>query len=208
MSGVWGLGGGQKGRLEHLRRLVTKLIKTERVEWSWHQLDEARGYAEKLIMMAIRNGDQHKPTMEMADYWLLEKELIHKLFKVLVPRYQNLPVAATNLYRLPDNKERRECMQGVLELKGNPWPPVLPQPRDKRLLLTNILLREACQEYNQNRQRSSSNSQIIQTQETGNPSSTSNSNTMGSSVDPINAELPGEGLQNMNAVSPETKVGS
>lgn len=48
MSGVWGLGGGQKGRLEHLRRLVTKLIKTERVEWSWHQLDEARGYAEKV----------------------------------------------------------------------------------------------------------------------------------------------------------------
>lgn len=85
---------------------------------------------------------------------------------------------------------------------------MLPQPRDKRLLLTNILLREACQEYNQNRQRSSSNSPIIQTQETGNPSSTSNSNTMGSSVDPINAELPGEGLQNMNAVSPETKGGS
>lgn len=31
-------------------------------------------------------GDKHKHTMEMADWWLEDKSLVHKLFKVLVPR--------------------------------------------------------------------------------------------------------------------------
>jgi hypothetical protein len=37
--------------------------------------------------------------MEMADYWLVEKQLVHKLFKVLVPRYSNYTTAYTRLLR-------------------------------------------------------------------------------------------------------------
>lgn len=41
----------------------------------------------QLISSAIRYGDCHKPTMELADYWLYEKQLVHKLFKVMVLAY-------------------------------------------------------------------------------------------------------------------------
>lgn len=47
MAGAEGLGGGQEGRLKHLKKLVTQLIKNERIETSWARCDEARGYAEK-----------------------------------------------------------------------------------------------------------------------------------------------------------------
>lgn len=37
----------------------------------------------------------------MADYWLVEKQLVHKLFKVLVPRFENYNVAYTKMFRVP-----------------------------------------------------------------------------------------------------------
>ncbi|KAF4522024.1 hypothetical protein B566_EDAN010901 [Ephemera danica] len=55
---------GPKGRLEKLRKTVTAL----------------------LISDAIRYGDCHNQTMKMADFWLIEKQLVHKLFKVLEAR--------------------------------------------------------------------------------------------------------------------------
>jgi len=74
--------------------------------------------------------------MEMADFWLEEKQLIHKLFKVLVPRYENFPTAYTRLVLGPngygilrvderflghDKNKWREWYSGtaILELKGN-----------------------------------------------------------------------------------------
>ena len=36
----------------------------------------------QLIAEAIKYGDRHRPTMEMASFWLTEKQLVHKLFKV------------------------------------------------------------------------------------------------------------------------------
>gem|GEM_PF-6024949 len=55
----------------------------------------------QLISDAIRHGDCHKETMEMADYWITEKQLVHKLFKVLVPRYQDCPVSYTRMIKAP-----------------------------------------------------------------------------------------------------------
>lgn len=55
--------------------------------------------------------------MDMANYWLLEKQLIHKLFKVLVPRYESYNVSYTRILKLstmyPNNRAR-----AVLELRG------------------------------------------------------------------------------------------
>lgn len=55
----------------------------------------------QLISDAIRYGDCHKATMEMADYWLVEKQLVHKLFKVLVPRYENYNVSYIRMLSAP-----------------------------------------------------------------------------------------------------------
>lgn len=80
----------------------------------------------QLIGDAIRYGDTHKHTMEMADYWLEEKQLVHKLFKVLVPRYENYQTAYTRLVLgpngiLPDRNEQWPSWRSgtaILELKG------------------------------------------------------------------------------------------
>jgi hypothetical protein len=72
----------------------------------------------QLISDAIRYGDCHHATMELADYWLLEKQLVHKLFKVLVPRFENSPVSYTRMYRAPRPCPGHKYKRAVLELRG------------------------------------------------------------------------------------------
>ena len=71
-----------------------------------------------MISDAIRNGDCHKHTMEMADYWLDEKQLIHKLFKVLVPRYKDSNSSYTKLILGPRTYPGFHAGTAILELKG------------------------------------------------------------------------------------------
>ena len=56
--------------------------------------------------------------MEMADYWLEEKQLVHKLFKVLVPRYENFKSSYTRLILAPNQYPGKFSGSAVLELKG------------------------------------------------------------------------------------------
>nr|CAI5855367.1 unnamed protein product [Callosobruchus analis] len=136
---------GPEERLNKLRKTVTALIKHERIELNYPRADEARMYAERLISDAIRYGDCHKTTMEMADYWLVEKQLIHKLFKVLAPRYENYTVAYTRM--LPAPRPYPGYYKAVLELKGNPYPSLLPDTHTNRNLIHNVLLDEAKKAY-------------------------------------------------------------
>lgn len=142
---------GPLGRLKTLRKTVTALIKHERIELNTNRGLEARGYAERLIMEAVRNGDHHKPTMELADFWLEEKQLIHKLFKVLVPRFKNFTANFTRCYGAPAvaPDPHRRC---IMELKGNPFPPVIVDSIPRRNLLHNILLDEARNEFRRNKE--------------------------------------------------------
>lgn len=105
-------------------------------------------YAERLISEAIRYGDCHKPTMEMADYWLIEKQLVHKLFKVLVPRFQDYNVSYTKLYRAPKPPiPGDQNPKAVLELRGHPYPSLLPDNSSNKNLIHNVLLEEAKRAY-------------------------------------------------------------
>ncbi|XP_039757020.1 39S ribosomal protein L17, mitochondrial [Pararge aegeria] len=140
---------GPEGRLDKLRKTVTGLIKFERIELNHHRADEARQYAERLISEAILHGDCHKPTMEIADYWLLEKELLHKLFKVLVPRFENSNTAFTKMYKAPKASSGRNIDKAILELRGNPYPLLTNKHSNNRYLLQNVLLDAAKYEYRQ-----------------------------------------------------------
>lgn len=89
-----------------------------------------------------------------------EKQLVHKLFKVLVPRYVDYTTSFTKLYRLgiihnhslhPSEFKMNNCPTlGVLELRDNPLPPV-PDFRNRykrnKGNLANIMLSEARKEY-------------------------------------------------------------
>ncbi|XP_018329976.1 39S ribosomal protein L17, mitochondrial [Agrilus planipennis] len=143
---------GPAGRLDKLRKTVTGLIKHERIELNYPRADEARMYAERLISDAIRYGDCHRTTMEMADFWIIEKQLIHKLFKVLVPRFQDCNTSYTRLYKVPSPYpiiyKREDCYRkAVLELRGNPYPSLLPDKQYNKNIIHNILLEEAKKEY-------------------------------------------------------------
>jgi len=96
---------GVFGRLKIMRGTVTALVRHERIELNYPRADEARPYAERLISEALRYGDTHQPTMKLADFWLEDKALIPKLFKVLVPRYLDWPVGLpyTRMLRAPSS---------------------------------------------------------------------------------------------------------
>ncbi|KAF2358393.1 Ribosomal protein L17 [Trinorchestia longiramus] len=149
---------GVKGKLDRLSKLVTTLVRDERVEHTFSTLSEARDYAERLIAEAIHHGDCHQPTMELADFWLKEKQLVHKLFKVLVPRYRDTTISYTKMYKAPmpypasgyegsTLLQRKDYGQAILELRNNPLLPVLPRPTPTRNWIHNVLLEEARKEY-------------------------------------------------------------
>lgn len=161
-------GRGPEARLKKMRETVTALLKYERIEVNWPRGDEARGYAERLISEAIRHGPQCTETMEMADWWLEEKQVVHKLFKVLVPRFQHCPTSFTTMYTAPywrfsdgftpslneeyPDRELNETIgahravvvkKALLELKGHPYPPVYRTHYSNPGFIQNVLLSSA-----------------------------------------------------------------
>ncbi|XP_032671015.1 39S ribosomal protein L17, mitochondrial isoform X2 [Odontomachus brunneus] len=109
---------GPEGRLRKIQKTLTALIKYERIELYYNRADETRGYVELLINEAIRNGPTHKETMDMANFWIAEKQLVHKLFKVLVPRYQNYTISFTKLHKAPNIYPGCPYERAVLELRA------------------------------------------------------------------------------------------
>lgn len=96
----------------------------------------------------MRYGDKHRATMEMADFWLTEKQLVHKLFKVICPRYENINTSVTKMYKAPREYPGHYRTRSILELRGNPYPPVVPdQMYRNRNLIHNVLLDEAKKEF-------------------------------------------------------------
>ncbi|XP_014242424.1 39S ribosomal protein L17, mitochondrial [Cimex lectularius] len=138
---------GPKGRLDILKKIVGGLVKCERIQLNYMKADEARGYAERLISEAIRHGDKHTPTMEIANFWLEEKQLIHKLFKVLAPRFQNYTSSYTRMFKVASSYPDFTLPQAVLELKGNPFPSLVPDWSSNKNLLHNILLEAAKKDF-------------------------------------------------------------
>jgi large subunit ribosomal protein L17 len=106
-----------------------------------------------LISDAIRYGPKNKEMMDMAAFWMLDKSLVHKLFKVLVPRFQNYQGAVTSMLNAPmlypaPTKGRDYFPRAVLEFKGNPLPPIVPDDslRNKNLI-HNVLLDAAKKDF-------------------------------------------------------------
>lgn len=156
------IGNNPSGQLYGLAMRVTKLIRDERVVCSsFNVATTIRPHVDRLIVEAMRNGDKHRPTMALANFWLLDKSLIHKLFKELVPRYENYSSAFTAIHRLGYDytissktmttiKERRRQPphfnnggETILELRGNNLPPILRPQLYRSGLLSNVLINAA-----------------------------------------------------------------
>lgn len=70
-----------------------------------------------MISRSLQYGPQKKETMELVNYWLIEKQLVHKFFYVILPRFQNY-TTYTRLYRCPKVYPEKIFERAVLELKG------------------------------------------------------------------------------------------
>ncbi|XP_072849228.1 large ribosomal subunit protein bL17m [Pogona vitticeps] len=134
------LGYGPRSRLDLLRNLVTGLVRFERIQAPRGRVDEMRFYAEHLIDYGKR-GDQDPKAMRMADFWLTEKDLIHKLFKVLVPRFQRYSGNYTRMFQIPNSDDLNRVKMAVIEYKDNPLPPLPVPGRDSEKTLVNQLLK-------------------------------------------------------------------
>lgn len=138
---------GSEGRLRKIKKTLTAVIKYERIELNYARADETRGYVERLISEALRHGPEHGETMELANFWINEKQLVHKLFKVLVPRYQNYTTSFTKLHNAPCIYPGYAYKRAILELRGNIYPTVEQSNPHQHNLLHNILLDAARKEY-------------------------------------------------------------
>ena len=142
-----------RGSLLKTRDHVTLLVAEERLEMSENNAKHTRLYAERLTGDAILHGDGHKNTFEMASWWLdNDRGAIHKLFKVLVPRYRDYVGAYTRLLHAPleadKNFRRKDVSRMVLELRGNPFPRLeYSNSRPNKSHLHNVLLAEAKKDW-------------------------------------------------------------
>uniref|UniRef100_A0A8C5T1P8 Large ribosomal subunit protein bL17m n=1 Tax=Laticauda laticaudata TaxID=8630 RepID=A0A8C5T1P8_LATLA len=165
------IGLGPRSRLDLLRNLVTKLVRHERIETTRARADEMRFYAEHVsggetggrrpgdrgpalphlppsgvvfapqLIEHAKRGDADPQAMRLADFWLTEKDLVHKLFQVLAPRFAPHQGGYTRMVRVPKNDNLDRAERAVIEYKGNPLPP-LPLPRrDGEKTLVNQLLK-------------------------------------------------------------------
>ncbi|XP_051160646.1 39S ribosomal protein L17, mitochondrial [Leptopilina boulardi] len=138
---------GPAGRIRKIQKTLTALFKYERIELNFNRADETRGYVELLIDKARKNGPHDKETMEFADFYILEKQLVHKLFKVLVPRYENYTDSFTSFYMVPRECPGHYFQRSVLELKGNIYPSLEIENPNTKNMIHNVLLDAAKKEY-------------------------------------------------------------
>ncbi|KAL4657664.1 39S ribosomal protein L17, mitochondrial [Arapaima gigas] len=134
------LGLGPLSRINMLRNLLTGLVRHERIETTRARADELRFYAEKLIDYAKR-GDGDEKAMKMAGFWMTEKDLVPKLFKVLAPRFKDYDKNYTRMARIPNRENLDRAAMAVLEYKGHPYPPLVTAKRDSEKTLLNQLLK-------------------------------------------------------------------
>ncbi|XP_047216932.1 39S ribosomal protein L17, mitochondrial [Girardinichthys multiradiatus] len=134
------MGLGPESRINMLRNILTGLVRHERIETTQARADEVRFYAEKLIDYG-KKGDTDEKAMKMASFWLTEKDLVPKLFKVLAPRFENQLTGYTRMARIPNRENLDRAKMAVLEYKGNPFPPLYPVKKENELTLLNQLLK-------------------------------------------------------------------
>ncbi|GAV01315.1 hypothetical protein RvY_12049 [Ramazzottius varieornatus] len=145
IKATWGTVPTYAMRLEKIRQMMTGLFRYERIECHDKYGLEIQQYTELLLQEAIKYGPRHKPTMETVDFYMIEKDLVHKTFKLFVPRFARFEPPYTKIHFIPT--QNREIKRVLLELKGNPFPPVEPRPLDRKGSLVNILLAEAKRDY-------------------------------------------------------------
>jgi len=84
-----------------LRNMATSLLRHERIRTTEAKAKEVRPLVEKLITLA-RTDDVH--SRRMARRYIADREIVHKLFDQLGPRFQERPGGYTRILKLGARK--------------------------------------------------------------------------------------------------------
>ncbi|KAI6242363.1 39S ribosomal protein L17, mitochondrial [Aphelenchoides fujianensis] len=124
-----------RGRLEILRRMMTRLVREERCEFILNRAVEFRAYAERLIQLGVHRGAGDEYTNEMVEWWIMEPALRDKFYAEICARLRDTAEPYTTLIRLPAERMCRykdknvqrwtQHKLGMLEINGHPFPSVL-----------------------------------------------------------------------------------
>uniref|UniRef100_UPI00358E190C large ribosomal subunit protein bL17m-like isoform X6 n=1 Tax=Myxine glutinosa TaxID=7769 RepID=UPI00358E190C len=134
------MGLGLASRTDMLRNLLTALVRHERILTTTGRADELRPYAEKIIDYG-KLGDRNARAMKIADFWLTEKDLIPKLFRVLAPRFAESSGPYLQVVRVPNSANLDRAPTSAIEYLGNPLPPLPIKRRAPDDTLLNTLIR-------------------------------------------------------------------
>ncbi|XP_032227435.2 50S ribosomal protein L17 [Nematostella vectensis] len=115
-------------RRKHLyKNLITALVQHERIETTLTRCQDLARVTERMIDLA-KQGDE-----ETVNSWLMNKDLVPKVFAELLPRYEGITKGYTQVYRIPPRKTDSAQM-GIVELVGNDLPQLLPSDEELRQL--------------------------------------------------------------------------
>ncbi|KAI3385070.1 hypothetical protein SNEBB_009790 [Seison nebaliae] len=135
-------GKGPEDRLKQISTHLTQLVREERIELPYWKAKECEGYMNKLIELGKKYGEKHNPSFKLVDYYLREKDLLPKFYKLLLKRYENFDGPYTKVYKLTPNYPSWTPHPGILELVNNPLPPLnsFVEQKVNPFTLTNQLI--------------------------------------------------------------------
>lgn len=133
-----------------LRHCITALLRYETLQMLCDLAVQVQVYVERLILEALRNGRGHGPTKKFLHFWIIQNDLVHKIFATFVTRYERFPQPYTRLHFASPRPPGPACGSVVvLELKGGPHSLLFaPMPAlDMGSSSVSLLLSEAKRQY-------------------------------------------------------------
>lgn len=120
------------------RNMVTSLIEHERITTTAAKAKELRGKTERVITLALRLGDlldkpkeertreeqvRYAHAMAQAGKVIRTREVLHKLFEEVAPRYRTRPGGYTRVIRLGQRRVGDAAEMAIIELVEAPKAP-------------------------------------------------------------------------------------
>lgn len=123
-----------------LRNLARALVKHERIVTTLAKAKELKRVGDNMITLVKRGGSSN---FIAANEWMKDERLVDKLYKDLLPRFQDRPGGYTRLFKIP-NRKGDNAEMAIIEYVDNALP-TLPHPR---LLAKNQALQTQMTSHN------------------------------------------------------------
>lgn len=112
-----------------MRNMVTELLHKESLITTVPKAKELRPVAEKMITLGKR---ENLHARRQALSFIRSKEVVHKLFDTLAPRFAERPGGYTRIVRLGVRRKGDAAEMALIELLGSEFAPVAAEEKKKK----------------------------------------------------------------------------